>query len=125
MKIKLPFKAWSGIREKEVDIILKIGTLEDLCEELGIEFWQIKDYMTKNSFDFSHLLLWYGYLTACEKNHTKVKYGKEKAAIWYEYMSQTEKTKFINEMSVLFGKIVKAYSGKKKVVKKSNSLSGS
>jgi len=121
MILNLPFKSWYGVKEKPVEVILRLGTLEDLCDELGIDFWQIKDFMTKNDFDFSHLLLWHGYKTACEKNCKPVKHGKEKAIIWYEYINATEKKKFVDEMIVLFGKLVKAYkpSDSKKKVKSS------
>ena len=105
--------------EIEIEVILRIGTLEDLCDDLGIQFYEIKDFMTKNSFDFSHLLLYHGYVTACEKKRPPVApvYTQVHAALWYEYLSVTEKTKFINEMAVLFGKMVKAYKpiDKKKV----------
>ena len=120
MILKLPFKKAWYYREKPIEIMLRIGTLEDVCEDLNIKFYEIKESMTKNSFDFSVMLLYHGYLTACEKKGIKVKYDKVQAAIWYEYMSVKEKEKFIQEMTVLFGKMIEAYKpiGKKKVTTK-------
>ena len=122
MILKLPFKKSLFYPEREIEIMLRIGTLEDVCEDLGISFWQIKEFMQKNANDFSSLLLYHGYLTACQRKGVKVKYGKSHAFTWYEYMSVTEREKFIAEMTVLFGKIVESYrpKDKKKVKTKQN-----
>jgi hypothetical protein len=118
MILNLPFKEWFFYHEKPVEIVLRIGTLEDLCEELKIEFWQISDYLKKDDLGFSSLLLYHGYLTACEKKFKKPKYNRTHAIIWYNYISAEEKKKFIDLMTALFGKISAAYKGdtdKKKV----------
>lgn len=101
-----------------------MGSLEDLCDELGLKFWQVKDYMQKNDYDFSVLLLWHGYLTACEKKGIRKKYSKRHARMWYEYMTVSEKQKFIEEVRVLFGKIIESYkpSDKKKAEKKQSGV---
>jgi hypothetical protein len=117
MILKLPYKPFRRLpymTERPVEIILRVGTLEDVCDELMIDFWQIKDFMNKNDFDFSHLLLYHGYLTACQKRYEKPIYTKQQAAIWYEFMSTTEKKKFIQEIGSLFGKLVKSYKPVKK-----------
>jgi hypothetical protein len=113
MILKLPFKKVWYYKEKPIEILLRLGTLEDLCEDLKIEFWQIKDYMLKNEFDFSHLLLYYGYVMACNKRGQLPKYTKTHAALWLEYMSATEKKKYIEGMTELFGKVVKSYRAEK------------
>ena len=128
MILKLPFKKAWYYRERPIEIILRIGTLEDLCERLNIGFWQIKQYMIDHDFDYCTALLWHGYITALTENYKATKrrkyqtprYTLSDAAIWYEYMSTTEKKKFIQEMTVLFGKMIEAYKpiGKKKVTTK-------
>lgn len=124
MILKLPFKKAFYYTEKPIEIILRIGSLEDLCDELGLKFWQVKDYMQKNDIDFSVNLLWHGYLTACEKRGIRKKYNKKHAAMWYEYMTVSEKQKFVSEIKVLFGKIIESYSpDKKKVQKKQSGVS--
>ena len=102
---------------------MRIGTLEDVCDDLNIKFWQIRSFMEKNSFDFSVSLLYHAYKTACEKKGIKQRYTIVHAIVWYEYMSQSEKQKFIQEMTVLFGKVVEAYKGdKKKAVTKPSGM---
>jgi len=117
MKLSLPFKSWFFYKEKPVEITFNIGTLEALCNDLKINFWQIPDYVKTNDFDFSSLLLYHGYVTTCEKKYRKPKYTKHHASIWYNYMSVDEKKKFIGMMTELFGKISEQYRGedKKKV----------
>jgi len=117
MILKLPFKKWFYYKEKPVEIILNIGTLEALCEDLKIEFWQIPDSVKKDDTGFSSMLLYYGYLTACEKKFRKPKYSKLHAIVWFNYMSVDEKKKFALLMTELFGKISNAYKSKKKVEK--------
>lgn len=119
MILKLPYRPFKNMpymTERDIDIMLRIGSLEDLCDRLGIEFWQIKDYMTKNNDDFYHLLLYHGYLTSCQKRYEKPKFTEANAVIWYQYMNISEKKKFISEISLLFGKMVKTYKSDKKKV---------
>ena len=117
MILRLPFKKWFYYKEKPIDIILNIGTLESVCDDLKIEFWQITDYIKKDDLGFSSLLLYYGYITACEKRFRRPKYTKLHAIVWSNYMSADEKKKFLELMTGLFGRITKAYKGKKKVPK--------
>ena len=121
MKLKLPyrpFKKLPYLTERECDVILDIGVLEDVCTELEIEFYQIKEFTQKNDYDFSMLLLWYGYLNACKEKYQKPKFTKIQSLLWYEFMSKPERDKFAGMMTDLFGKIVKTYKpaeDKKKV----------
>jgi hypothetical protein len=112
MILSLPFKHLFFYKEKPVEIIFRIGTLEDLCEELKIEFWQITDYLKNSEFDFSYMLLYYGYLTACQRSHRKPKYSRDHAVIWYNYMSMEEKKKFLQMLTELFGKVSGSYKKK-------------
>lgn len=112
MILNLPFKHLFFYKEKPVEITFRIGTLEDLCDELGIEFWQITDYLKENEFDFSYLLLFHGYLTACHRSYRKPKYTKVHAAVWYNYMSVDEKKKFLQMLTELFGKVSGSYKKK-------------
>jgi hypothetical protein len=104
-----PFKKLPFLTEREADVILDLGVLEDVCAELGIEFWEIKSFMEKNDYDFSSLLLWHGYLDACKEQYKRPKFTKEQSLIWYEFLSKPERDKFIKMITELFGKIVKAY----------------
>lgn len=109
MILNLPIKSWIGYKEMPIEIIVRQGTLEDLCDDLKIEFWQIKDFMKDHEFDFSHMLLYHGYLTACQRRYERPKYEKNHAAIWYDRMSMTERKKFQGELTILFGKIVNTW----------------
>lgn len=120
MILNLPFKKAWYYTEKPIEIILRIGTLEDLCDDLKLHFWELKEFMEKSEFDFGYLLLYHGYITCCQKKGIRIKYNKSHAVIWYEYMSAKEKVKFKTEMTVLFGKFIESYKpvSKKKVEKK-------
>jgi len=114
--MKLAFKNFSfGFSVKEVEITLKIATLEALCKDLNIEFWQIGEQVKKNDFDFRLELLWQGYITACKDRYEKPKYGKEKAVIWNEYLSKEALKEFTKKTNNLYGDISKMSGVKKKV----------
>lgn len=119
MILNLPFISWSGgYKEKPIEVIFDIGTLEATCDELKIEFFQIKDFINKEGFDFSVELLYQGYIRACEKRYSRPKYDNLKAIIWNEHLSKESAELFKKGMTELFGKVMKAYknTGKKKVV---------
>lgn len=116
--MKLKFKRLRfGFTEKEVEILLNIGTLEAVCRSLEIEFWQIADEIKKNNFDFIVELLYQGYITACKERFRRPKYDRVKATIWYEHMSKESQKEYFQMMTDLFGEITKM-SGVKKKVKK-------
>jgi hypothetical protein len=115
--MRLAFKRLGfGFKEKEVEIILNLGTLEAVCKALGIEFWQITDELKKNAIDFTVELLYQGYITACKERFRKPRYDKTKAIIWHEYMSQSTQKEFSEMITVLFGEITKATVKKKEAV---------
>jgi hypothetical protein len=117
--MKLAFKRLGfGFTEKEVPISLKIGTLEDLCKELEIEFWQIGDVVKKNDFDFMSELLYQGYITACKESYTKPKYDRIKATIWNEHLSKESSKELMELMTALFGQITKMSQVDKKKAKR-------
>jgi hypothetical protein len=112
--MKLAFKRLAfGFTEKDVPILLKIGTLEDVCTELKIEFWQISDYIQKEDFEFSVEVLYQGYLTACKERFQKPKYDRVKATIWHEHMSQSAQKEYVQMMTELLGKVTKTFTKKK------------
>ena len=98
MILQLPFKSGlSFIREKPVEIILNIGTLEDLCDSRGIKFYELPENITTD-------LLYFGYLTACQKAYRKPKYSKEDAEFWSEHMSANALRDYTKLLTELFGK---------------------
>lgn len=114
MILKLPFKqAWYYIY-KDVEVLFRIGVLEDVCEHLGIKFYQIDDFIKNNHFDYNVLILYYAYRCACEKSGKKIKYTLLHAGIWYEHASTTEREKIRQGFEELSGKISE-HRGKKKV----------
>jgi hypothetical protein len=122
--MKLAFKRRAfGFTVKDVPIELRIGTLEDTCKELDVEFNQISDTIKNNEVDFFTEFLYQGYITAmCEKlkrvGNAKVEYNRIQSILWYEYMSIEAKRELQKLMAELFGEI-KNMSGKevKKKVK--------
>jgi len=117
MILLLPFKNFGFYREKPVEILLNIGTLEDMCESLGIGFQELEGYINKSNEDFTFHLLYYGYLTACQKNYKKPKYTKLEAQYWVSHLSITSRKSLTELLVQLFGKLQKLAKGevKKKV----------
>lgn len=109
MKLRLYFKKLGLIQFRDVEIIFNLGTLEAVCDELKIDFWQIPDYMKINDADFSAEMLYQGYITACEKNFRKPKFSRAHAYQWVDNLGAKEKNKYIEMLTVLFGKFNKAY----------------
>ena len=98
MILQLPFKTgFSLYREKPVEIILNIGTLEDLCDSLGIKFYELPENITTD-------ILYFGYLTACQKAYRKPKYSKEQAEFWADHMSASALRDYTKLLTDLFGK---------------------
>jgi len=111
MKIKVPFKTWKVITEKEIDFVFRIGTLEDACDILGCDLWEVE---TQNPYDVNVAILFAGYTVACEKNGKRKKYDLNHAVFWMEHMSKDSQSKFLKAVQDLLGKM----SGKKEEKKK-------
>jgi len=114
--MRLAFKRRFGFGyvERDVPVTLNIGTLEAVCKALKIEFWQIGETLKKDNFDFVTELLYQGYVSACKDRYRRPKYGREKAVIWKEYMSQSAQREFTDMMTALFGEITKSGIKKKR-----------
>jgi hypothetical protein len=116
--MRLVFKRYVfGFVEKDIPVVLNIGTLEAVSKALGIEFWQIAAEMKRDAFEFGVQLLYQGYLTACKESFKKPKYTELHAVIWYEHMSKEATKEFMDMMTRLFGEITKTWARKKKVKK--------
>lgn len=120
MILNLPTKKkWhSGYIEEPIDIMIRIGTLEDICDTHNIKLKELQGYVSANNYDFNYLLLWGGYLTACQKKYKRPKYTEDHALIWHERMSLSERKRFNEELNSLYGKIIDIndnQKGKKKV----------
>jgi len=129
--MKLAFLTRKGYKEKDVDIVLNFGTLESLCRDLNIDFFQIDIIAKKDRVLFMTNLLYHGYLTNYQKNFTEARkkgklfawlflfrnplYDKVNALIWYEKMSQEAQKELTQKMIALSGEIKKLSGSKKKV----------
>ena len=114
--MRLAFRNWSfGFKLKEVPVTFNIGTIESVCKGLGLEFWQLNDFMKKNNYDFTVELLYQGYITACKDSYKKPKYTRSHAIVWHENMSKLAQDEFLEMMKLLFGDIEKMAGTKKKV----------
>jgi hypothetical protein len=116
--MKLAFKRFGfGYVEKEVPVILKIGTLEDVCSDLNIEFWQISETIKKDNYDFMSTLLFQGYITACKESFKKPKYDRVKSFIWFGHLSKESEKELMSRMQTLIGDMKKMSKPDKKKVK--------
>jgi len=125
--MKLAFKnRFIGYSEKDIDIILNIGTLEAVCKSLDIEFWQISDAIKNKGFDFSVELLYQGYLSACKLKYETSKKRFERtpkytlfhAAYWHEHLSKEAQKELLEKMNVLLSGISKMSKSTQKGSKK-------
>ena len=112
MKIKVPFKTWKVIIEKEVDFVFNIGTLEIATEDiLGCDLFEVGE---KNPYDVHVAILYAAYLRACEKQFKKPKYNMVHSIFWKNHMSEDSQAMFLKAVQDLLGKM----SGKKEEKKK-------
>jgi len=122
--MKLAFRTIWGYREKEVDILLNIGTLLNVSKGLGIEFFEIADKMKVDNYNFTVEMLYQGYISACVeryKNHKSKRYPiytRSHAQLWTEHLSKEATKEFIDKMTELFGELSKTTVNKKKVTTK-------
>lgn len=114
--MKLTFRKIGGFyKDKDIPITIDLGTLEDTCEGLGIEFHEITETLKNRNYDFSIELLWQGYITACKDAYKKPKFTRSHAIIWNEHLSKEASQEFVKKMTDLLGKIGKTTTNKKKV----------
>lgn len=108
-----------GYSERDVPITLKIGTMEDLCLEFGIHFYQIGDKIKKDNAEFMTELLYQGYRTACKEAFKKPKFDRVKAILWYNHLSKEAEREFSEKLAQLLSGMTKMSAPKadKKKVK--------
>ena len=102
-----------GYSLKEVEITLNIATLEALCEDNELEFYDIGNDKKITPYDFMTELLYHGYITACKNKYKKPGYTKTQAIIWNENLSQTARKELQVKINELVGKTTKLTSKKK------------
>jgi len=105
MYINLPFIRLGYKYEKPVNVVLNLGTLEDLCTEAGIEFYQINDYIIEHGIDFSRLLLYHGYMNGCKYTRSKPKYTMKHAELWAGNIKASEQSKIFSLIKDMFATI--------------------
>lgn len=113
-KIKLPFKKSFGYTEKEVPILINMGTLENVCVMLEVEFGDLSDSLKEKGTDFFVAIMYQGYLSACKEVYQKPKYTFHHAVIWQEHISQGSMKKLLRMVETFIGKY-KITDSKKKV----------
>jgi hypothetical protein len=111
MKIKVPFKHWKLLVEKEIEFVFSIATLEEATEGvLKCDLWEVD---TQNPYDVNVAILFAGYLVACQKAYKKPKYKLEHAIFWTEHMSKSSQEMFLKAVKDLLGKLSKGGEKKK------------
>jgi len=111
MKLRVPFKRGIIFRERDVEFIFNIATLEDACHQLDIEFWQMSEV---DGYDFALAVLYSAYRQGCKERYKKPKYNMAHATIWNEMMSRESREQLAGEMKNLMGKVKKSTEGVKK-----------
>jgi len=112
MKIKVPFKFWGVIFEKEVDFLFRIATLESAS--LDILKCELDELQEQETSKMDIAVLYSAYVLACEKNRKRILYSYDDAKYWAEHMSKTSHDKLIKAMQDLIGKMAKMNEEKKK-----------
>ena len=110
-----------GLREKNIDFNLNLGTLEATCRVFDCDLWNMKAAMEKaqkEGRDFSVELLYQAYISACKDRYDKPNYTIEHAKVWKEYMSTGSQKELNRMMTELFGQIEKATVKKKQAAAK-------
>ena len=114
MFIKLPFKYLYIPFNRDVNIVLNIGCLEDVCNDLSIEYHELPEYTKKHPKEFTTLLMYYGYLAGCIESRKKPRYTKCHAERWANGITVEESAKLLILMGDLYGKLDKAATESKK-----------
>jgi len=114
--LKMPFRFGGRFfKEKDVDFIFRIGTMEDACDYyLKCRFEEIKD---RDPGDVHMALLFAGYIFACQRQYRKPKYNFNHAVFWVTNMNTDSKAKFVKAMEELTGRAKEKF-GSKDVEKK-------
>jgi len=116
MIIKVPFLKrtpfGSVLKNKELDFVFNIATLEDACNRMDIDFWQMSEV---DGSDFALSVLYAAYIQGCKAKYKKPKYTFTHAVIWNQYMDKESAEKVKEAMGDLFGKLK---SGSDEVKKK-------
>ena len=102
MYINLPFKTLGIKHTKKVDIVFNLGTLEDICKDANIEFYEVGDYIKSNGVMFSMLLMYHGYMAGCKYNKVKPKYTMEHVKIWVNNITAMEQAKILTLIEGMF-----------------------
>lgn len=110
IKLKVPFKRGIFYREKALDFLFNIGTLEAATKRLGIDLYQLGSV---DSYDQTLAILYEGYRSAQKEKRKKDKYSFYHAVFWMEHLSKAESAKFIEAMKDLMGEVEKKKTGEK------------
>jgi len=112
MKIKVPFKHWGLIFEKEVDFMFRIATLESAS--LDILKCELDELESQEPAKMEIAVLYAAYCLSCEKRGKIKKYSIAHAAYWSENMSKKSHDMFLKAIQELLGKMTKVSEVKKK-----------
>jgi len=107
MYLNLPFRFLSFYKDKPVNIVLNMGTLEDICNDVSIDFWELDAFAKDEAQLFMQLILHHGYITGCKERFAKPKYNRKHSMDWANNINATESAKLFILISELFGKFKK------------------
>jgi len=105
MYIKLPFRILGIKYQKSVNIVLNLGTLEDICKDAKIEFHELGDYIKSDGITFSRLLLYHGYMASCKYDRKRPKYDMSDAILWVNEITAIEQVKIYDLIKDMFDTI--------------------
>lgn len=111
IKLKVPFKTWRLLTEKDVDFVFKIATLE--CATNEVLKCGLQDIGKQNPYDLNTAILYAGYIIACKDKYKRPKYKLEHAIFWMQHMSTESRTCFTGACLELLGEM-KSVKGEKK-----------
>lgn len=117
MRLAFKNKWGGGFFEREVPIMLRIGTLEDIKDAKGVDFNQMGEMIKTDPDEFMRLLLYHGYLTSCQKRYQKPLYKEKHSYFWYIKMDQEARKEINTQMNVLFGEMQGGNKKKAKAIK--------
>jgi hypothetical protein len=112
MIIKVPFKFWGVIFEKDIEFLFRIATLESAS--LDILKCELHELDEQDANKMQVAVLYAAYSLACEKKRRIKKYDLSHAIYWAEHMSKTSHDQFLKAIQELIGKMSKVSEKKKK-----------